>query len=924
MASSSSSSKPRRSYDVFLSFRGPDVRNHFLGHLYAALDQTGIHAYIDDEELRKGEQISPALMKAIEESRIAVVVFSEDYASSPWCLEEVTKIMECKEQRDLTVFPVFYKVEPRDVRGQRQSYGEAMAKHEVKFGKDSEKVARWKKALSEAGSLAGWHFTNGYEAGLIQHIVQEISTQLDRTPLNVAKYPVGIDSRVQELKTILNIQSQDDVLMVGLWGQGGVGKTTLAKAIHNAIFREFQGASFLERVRENSKNSTDLVALQEKLLSQVLPGKKLIVYSVGGGSRLVQDRLCNKKVLIILDDVDDACQLNALAGDCEWFGNGSRIIITTRDKHLLTSHGVDRNHMYEVKALEDGEALQLFRKHAFLGNQVIEISSTLVDQVLHYARGLPLALEVLGAFLCGRGETEWKSTLQKLAKSPDKKINDVLKVSYDGLEDYAKEIFLDIACFFKGRSREYIKKVLDSCDFETTIGVQILIKRCLISEECQTLQMHDLMQLMGTDIVKQECRDDPRKRSRLWLYDDVLDVLLGNVGTNRIKAIVLELPKPEEMYIGPNAFVNMRKLRLLILLNVDNSFQGLIHLPSELRWFEWPNCASIPDFNYGPKKLVGLDMRKSKIKVVGEQFKDFKKLKFINFSECQSLVCMPNLDCTPNLEQLDLHGCKNLEHAHTSVACHGNLQLLNLSGCSKLHDLPTMLQSKNLRHLNLEYCSKLHRFPDVPDEIEGLQVLNLKGTSVEELPTSIENLVSLEEMDLSYCKKLAILPSSIYGLRNLTSLRLEGCSKLIKFPKKEEDSSDPHAKTGFPELKFLNLSECNLSEVDFLENDSCFPFLRNVYLRKNNFTSLPACGQLYKLEQLDVSHCHQLQEILEIPRQLNKLSANNCESLSKIPSDIDADVVDFSSCHELLRNGFTMNDLFNLELQRTCIRSSWD
>ncbi|KAI6696069.1 hypothetical protein NL676_023779, partial [Syzygium grande] len=227
---------------------------------------------------------------------------------------------------------------------------------------------------------------------LIHHILQEISTQLNRTPLDVATYPVGIDSRVQELKTMLNLQSKDDVLMVGLWGQGGVGKTTLAKAIYNAIFREFQSSSFLEHVRENSKNSNDLVRLQKKLLSELL-GKELRVFNVDGGSQLIRERLCNKKVLIVLDDVDDKRQVNALARGCEWFAKGSRIIITTRDKHLLTSPGVD--HIYDVKALEDVEALELFGKHAFQRNQKIEIRSNLVDSVLQYARGIPLALEEL-------------------------------------------------------------------------------------------------------------------------------------------------------------------------------------------------------------------------------------------------------------------------------------------------------------------------------------------------------------------------------------------------------------------------------------------------------------------------------------------------------------------------------------------------
>ncbi|KAI6695204.1 hypothetical protein NL676_022914 [Syzygium grande] len=143
-------------YHVFLSFRGTDVRKSFLAHLYAALDQKGIYTYVDSEELRKGEHIMPVLMRAINDSRIAIIIFSEDYASSPWCLEEVVKIMECKERRGLMVFPVFYKVEPREVRTPRESYQVAMVKHESKFGKDSEKVKRWKKALFDAGSLSGW------------------------------------------------------------------------------------------------------------------------------------------------------------------------------------------------------------------------------------------------------------------------------------------------------------------------------------------------------------------------------------------------------------------------------------------------------------------------------------------------------------------------------------------------------------------------------------------------------------------------------------------------------------------------------------------------------------------------------------------------------------------------------------------------
>ncbi|KAK3416257.1 hypothetical protein EUGRSUZ_H01702 [Eucalyptus grandis] len=810
------------SYHVFLSFRGTDVRNSFLGHLYGALDQKGIYSYVDSEELRKGEQITPALIKAIEDSRIAIIVFSEDYASSQWCLEEVEKIMECKEQRGLTVFPVFYKVEPREVRTPRGSYRKAMVKHERKFGRDSEKVKRWKKALYDASSLSGWDLNDKDEADSIKRIVQAISMQLDQTPLYVAKHPVGIRPRVVELESMLNLESDDDVLMIGLWGQGGIGKTTLAKALYNDIFRRFEFSCFLANIRETSKDSKDLVSLQEKLLSEILRGKELTVFSVDGGIKLIQDRLCHKKVLLVLDDVDDVKQLNALAGGREWFGKGSKIIITTRDSHLLTIHGIDEDHIYEVKTLDDLEALELFDKYAFLRSEEKVIRRDLVDSALHYANGLPLALEVLGSFLCGRGEREWKSTLNKLAKSPDKTANDVLKLSYDGLEDYEKEIFLDIACFFKGRSIKYIMKVLNSCDFDMTIGVQVLVEKSLITKERETIQMHDVIKLMGMDIVKQECHDDLGRRSRIWLCEDVREVLSREMGTNAVKAIVLDLPKTEAIYIGPNAFTNMRRLRLLIMINVHNSFQGPICLPNELRWFEWPECpSSVLKFPPGPKKLVGLDLHKTNIQVVREQFKDFENLKYLNFSECPLVVCIPDLNLTPNLEELDLNGCKNLEHAHESVAYHAKLRLLNLEGCSNLHHLPDILQPKNLQLLNLRGCSKLRRFPDIPDKMKCLQKLFLGGTSIEELPASIENVVSLKLLSLSNCKKLANLPSSIYKLPKLESLWL-----------------------------------------------------------------FPTRGHLRNLLELDVSECQQLQEIGEVSGQLPQLQARNCESLSKIPYDI--------------------------------------
>ncbi|KAK3430887.1 hypothetical protein EUGRSUZ_E02550, partial [Eucalyptus grandis] len=885
-----SSSEPKKIYDVFLSFRGADLRNNFIGHLYQALHRDGVYTFRDSEELKKGDQISPVLTKAIEESCIAIIVFSEDYASSRWCLEELAKIIESKEQKNLIVLPVFYKVDPREVREGRKSYKTSLAKHEFKLGNDFEKVKRWKKALSDAGNLSGWHLNNGDESELIQEIVNKISTYLDR-PLHVATHPIGIYSRVTKLKSMLKLESNDGVLMVGLWGQGGIGKTCLAKALYNALFRKFEGACFLANVRASSKDSRGLVTLQETILNDILLlQQRLEVSNVDAGSNLIQRRLGRKKVLLILDDVDALCHLNALAGKGEWFGNGSRIIVTTRDKQLLTCHRIDQDHVYKVEALSNSEAHELLSKHAF---QTHQIRTDLVDGALKYAKGLPLALEVLGSSLCDTVEDVWESTIKKLSRNPDKDINNVLKVSFDGLDENEKEIFLHIACFFKGWAREHTKKVLDSCDLETIVGFDILIKRSLISIEGGILQMHDLIQAMGMDIVNQECKDDPGRRSKLWLYDNVVDVLSRDVGDCAVKAIVLALPEPTEMRINPDDFTKLRRLRLLILHNVHTSFQGPICLPNELRWFEWPGCAhQIPKFSASPKKLVGLNMSKGNITGVLKQFKDFQNLKYITFSYCEEIVRIPDLSYTPNLEELDFRNCKNLVEAHKSLAYLDKLRLLNMSGCYELSAFPNELKSTNLQTLNLANCTKFERFPDIPHKLEALNRLQLQGTAIKELPASIENLVSLKEMDLNTCKNLVSLPSSIYKLQNLQTLEVEDCTNLVEFPK-YEDSADSCMKTGLSNLHLLDLSRCNLSEVEFLENLSCFPQLSTLILVENNIITLPpSIKKRDRLSWLHVENCHQLQKIPELPPFLT-FFADNCESLQKNE--------DLSSIHQFLR-----------------------
>lgn len=157
-SSSSSSSRVSQKYHVFLSFRGEDTRDNFTSHLYEALRSKNINTFIDDVKLDKGDEISETLLNAIEESMIAVIVFSKSYATSRWCLEELAKIIECKKARHLMVLSVFYHVDPSDVRHQTGAFREAFVNHEKK--QSSEKVMRWRNALNEAANLSGFDSSN--------------------------------------------------------------------------------------------------------------------------------------------------------------------------------------------------------------------------------------------------------------------------------------------------------------------------------------------------------------------------------------------------------------------------------------------------------------------------------------------------------------------------------------------------------------------------------------------------------------------------------------------------------------------------------------------------------------------------------------------------------------------------------------------
>ncbi|XP_056163296.1 disease resistance protein RPV1-like [Syzygium oleosum] len=943
----SSSMSPRWNYDVFLSFRGEDTREGFTNFLYDALCRHGINTFLDDQ-LPKGEGISAELSEKIEESRISIVVFSENYTSSGWCLDELVKILECKETKGHMVRPIFYRVDPSELRKQTGKTGDYLAKHEDKFGKDSERVMKWRKSLEDLANMAGWHGTCRVESKLIQTIVEEVSSKLNRPALNVATHPVGIDDTLDGINPILGI-GLDDVRMIGFYGIGGIGKSTVAKAIYNLHADDFKGSSFLANVKEVSRQH-GLVQVQETLLFELLGDSNIKLGNADRGISLISSRLCYKKVLIVIDDIDHLYQLRKLAGDKSWFGSGSRIIITTRDKHLLEAHGVE--HFHEVKKLNCIDSYKLFCWNAFKSPNPPKEFEDLTCRLLDYAKGLPLALIVLGSFLCGRNVREWESAIARLQSVPNREYNEILKISYDGLDDLEKAIFLDIACFFNGDDRDYVTKVFDACKFFPDIGIRVLLDKSLISIELNKLSMHDLLQEMGREIVRKESPNNPGERSRLWYSEDITDVLTENLGTNKVEAIKIVLPETEEVYLNAKAFKRMRRLRVLIIHNayVSGDFD---HLSNNLRWVDWEGypLPSLPA-NFHPKKLVGLFMPNSHIKDLGQGYKIFKNLKHMSFEGSGFLTEIPDFSALPNLESLILTHCTSLLEVHDSVGLLDRLVTLNLEHCYNLRKLPTNLKLKSLQTLLLTRCRRLETFPNNLENMESLKELRLSKIAIKELPSSIGNLVGLEVLCISGCKKLKGLPSGIHKLLHLKHLLLRNCFELGKFLDNTEDkwqapetsdrinvstscmesgehlvsvlretksfpfgtSLDGKSLPEFPFLQSLDLRNCNLTEVNFLMNMSCISTLEELEFSWNNFVKLPAwISELADLRKLELNFCRQLQEVPILPPSIGSVSAIDCESLevfSQLSNMVNSHTKDFphvksinlTNCQRLAEN----------------------
>uniref|UniRef100_A0A2N9HKM0 TIR domain-containing protein n=1 Tax=Fagus sylvatica TaxID=28930 RepID=A0A2N9HKM0_FAGSY len=893
-------------FEVFLSFRGKDTGKTFTDFLYTYLYEAGFRIFRDKEGLHVGEEIGPMLLKAINESKVSIPIFSRNYASSKWCLLELVEMVNCHETKGQLIFPIFYKVKPSDVRDQTGSYEKAFRKHQQHF--DKKIVRRWKKALRVVGKMKGLELeeTNGYEGELVKKVTSDVLSVLKKNNVVVTENLVGIDHDVEKIMGLVNVGS-NDVHMVVIHGMAGIGKTTIAGVIYNKLSNSgcFECCCFLRNVRVMLQKDDDLLNLQKQLIKRIRkPNCCDDISNVDEGVNTIKDIVCKKKVLIVLDDVDENRKLGKIAGEHNWFGSGSRIIVTTRNPHALNLLSVDRT--YELPLMEPGPSLQLFCKHAFKRSSPLEDYYILSKNVVSIAAGLPLALESIGSFLCNTERVVWEDKLKELKEIPHADVQESLRISYEGLNGSQESIFLDIACLFIGEDKRLPFCMWDDCKFVPSAGIEVLKRRSLVKiEDDKWLRMHDQLRDFGRQIVRKE--KDQGKHSRLFIHKEASDVLKRQMGTDQVEAICVKADDRFEVFTDEE-FRNLRNLRFLRVDNADlvGNFKDLL---LNLKWLRWHNCPGNSRLtNFHLEKLVILDL--SNNNYLKDNWKDWsqikmaEKLKVLNLSRCEGLTRTPDFSTFTALEILILGMCQNLVEIDQSIWKLKTLRVLDIS--TDVSYLATPIRKftpitkfpdaignlEKLEEINASHCFHLQEFPSSIGRLSSLRILRLDATGICSLPTSICEL-SLQTLDLYQCQKLQSLPklpSSLTSLRvtctsmrtfpslsnliNLKELCFDVCVNLVKIPTDIGKLS---------KLETLTLSNCN-KLVEFPSSIGGLSSLRILRLDTTGICSLPTgICELSSLQTLHLYRCSQLRSLPELPPSLTSLHVT-CTSMETFPS----------------------------------------
>ncbi|CAM6036319.1 unnamed protein product [Sphagnum compactum] len=931
MASSASDGRQRSAalqqwqYDVFLNHRGPDVKDTFVAHLNDALCAAGFHPFLDAKSLIKGKHPYNSINEALSGVGVHVAIFSKGYAESKYCLDELHDMLESGK----LILPVFYGVEVEHLcRPYDGPFAAGLRKHK-KRGRHQD-VERWETALAKVADLQGFRLAefNGDEAQLKRRIVLAVQRALPARRLQqVAPHRVGLEESLKVVIKKLNLTG-DSVRIIGVFGMGGIGKTTLVREVYNhfAMEKRFEEQSFLKDVR----SITDPLDLQKQLVYDLL--QEDLQSSEKFSYRF--DRFMGRKVLIVVDDIDHRSQFDVLIPHIDKLARGSRILVTSRDQNVLTNIMRGDGHltaMHEVELMSPHDSYRLFNWHAFYNEKASDGFQDLARKVADACCRLPLALEVIGAFLFDKKRPEdrdcWHQATETLRANGD--ILNKLKISYDGLSsDESRLMFTDIACFLIGKDEQMAMQIFESCISYTgpQVSFHALMDKSLVTlDSDRRIRMHDLLRDMGRNVVTKQSQIEGQ-RSHLWDPAMAERVLRKNQGTDTVRGLSVAGAKDGAAWKA-ETYTRMSELHFLILdhCQVKGDFSTW---SKELRWLQW---WSLPLLELPPTlSLLNLSV----LDLTGTKSFPCKELRMLILKDCTALKELPQtIGKLSRLKNLDVQGCSTLKALPDSMGELVELTQLNLSNCTTLKMLPdTICLLSKLEKLWLINCTELEFLPTEFGKLQRLDEFWADATSLSTLPHSFSQLSNLEDLHLRKCENIQELPSmsGLFPCKELRMLILKDCTALKELPQtigklsrlKNLDVQGCSTLKALPdsmgelvELTQLNLSNCTtlkmlpdticlLSKLEKLWLINCTKLkflptefgklqrLDEFWADATSLSTLPhSFSQLSNLEDLHLHKCENIQELPSMSglfpcKELRMLILKDCTALKELPQTI--------------------------------------
>ncbi|XP_039167581.1 disease resistance protein RPV1-like isoform X1 [Eucalyptus grandis] len=551
------------------------------------------------------------------------------------------------------------------------------------------------------------------------------------------------------------------------------------------------------------------------------------------GMKSIQQVLCNKRVLIVLDDVDNKEQVEKLVGNSALL-SASRILITTRNKDVLQTNGPKYQILeYGVEVMTIDHALELFSRHAFNRNFPSGDYKDLSKEIVFTTGRLPLALEVIGSFLYHKPQEIWQETLDKLSKAPHEDVFGKLKISYDALSFEQQQIFLDIACFFIGEDKTNAMYMWNDCDFLPNTGVVVLISMSLVKiVENNKFWMHDQLRDLGRRIVYLENRMNLKGRSRIWNQKEAFDATRTKEISKKVQALNLDIStrSSQDVVVQSKEIGRFKHLRFLKLSSLTLVGDTMNHLAK----VSWISLRSIYKWtNMYLNKVVVLEL---------------SAVEFLDDSRLQDLIKMAS-----QLKVLSLEKCGNLTRTPDFSECL-NLERLTFRSCFELREIDSSIgKLKCLINLKIEHCSSLEHLLEEIGDLVKLQYFFVEDTKVNKLPDSIWKLKSLREVCfrgrwIQYSGNLWGLPSASGLLEKLEVLKISDC-----------DLKDlPSTIGNLHSLRILDLSFTHISEIP------------------------KTISMLTRLQRIKLLYCFEIRELPTLPTSLTHLFVSS-SSLRVVP-----------------------------------------